>query len=111
MSNNGDPIGHSKIWRDFNEKPKFVKQIVSSKKIKDAFAKKHGKDKVKEVRAEKMYFGYFGKGRYSQQETFEPVYMIGYTTGSESKEVYEVFNAYTGEEIVYPDPVASSNSR
>ena len=111
MSKNGDPIGHSKVWREIDKQPKFSKNAVPTSKIKEKFAAKHGKTNVKEVSANKLYFGYYEEGRNKKQDTLQPVYMVGYTTGPESKETYEMYNAYTGEEIQFPDPVGFSNRR
>ncbi len=111
MSKNGDPIGHSKVWREIDKQPKFSKQAVPTSKIKEKFAGKHGKDNVKEVSANKLYFGYYEAGRYTKQETLQPVYMVGYTTGPESKETYEMYDAYTGEEIPSKYVPGTSNRR
>jgi len=99
MSSNGDIIGHSKVWRTLEREQKGPKPAVSSDKIKDKFREKHSKDLVQSIKVDSLYFGYFAHGRYRAQDVLRPVYMIGYTSGPESKRVFEMYDAYTGEEI------------
>lgn len=101
LSSNGEPIGHSKIWRPLG-KPILVKPVLPTNKILRIFIKRHSKDRIESIKVVRLYFGYFAKGRYTKQKNLRPFYIIGYVYGPNSKLVLERYDAYTGKFIELP---------
>jgi len=108
LSNNGEIIGHSKIWRELDQAPKGKKPVVPHSKIMQGLEQKLAKSEAPDVEVDLLEFGYMGQGRYTKQAELRPVYLVGYKAGEESKRIIEVYDAYTGEEIAPPvDPTGA----
>jgi hypothetical protein len=99
LSNDKEIIGHSIIWRKIQEKKGTTKPAVDISEIRKIFIEKHKRDKVKNIKVDELYFGYFEDGRYNLQSTLVPIYMVGFVYGDWSKRVFEMYDAYTGKEI------------
>jgi hypothetical protein len=95
FASNGDPIGHSKIWRRLGKAgPR--RSVLPAEAIRTAFVGIHEKEPGPSIEVDRLYFGYYAAGRYTRQETLSPVYILGYTYGPYSKRVLEIYDAYTG---------------
>jgi len=103
---NGDVVGHSRIWREIEKTPAGpARAVVSPGRVQEALAKTLAQHPAQSVEIDFLEFGYMGQGRYTRQETLNPVYLIGYKAGEESKRVIKVYDAYTGAELAPPaDP-------
>jgi hypothetical protein len=102
LSSNGDPIGHSKVWRQLGKRVGVVKPVLSTDEIRKIFIRQHSKDQIESIKVDRLYFGYFAEGRYTKQKSLSLFYIIGYTYGLHSKRVLERYNAYTGEFVKPP---------
>ena len=109
---NGDVVGHSKIWRELDRTPRGAKPVVPPGRVQDAIGKALATHPAPKVQVDYFDFGYLGQGRYSRQDTLNPVYFVGYTAGPETKRVIKVYDAFTGAEIAPPpDPPGADKAR
>lgn len=102
LSSRGVPLGHSLIWRSISGQVSVTKPVLSSDDIKGIFIKSHGENPARTIKVDRIYFGYYADGRYTQQKVLSPYYMIGFTYGPHSKRVFERYDAYTGEFLKPP---------
>jgi len=109
---NGDIVGHSKIWRELDRTARGAKPVVPPGRVQDTVGKALENHPAPRVQVDYFEFGYLGRGRYSRQDTLDPVYLVGYTAGPETKRVIKIYDAYTGAEIPPPpDPAGADKAR
>lgn len=108
LNSSGEVIGHSKIWRDLDAPRGGARPVVPPGKVQDTLAQSLRSHPAPSVTVDFFEFGYLGEGRYTKQEVLNPVYLVGYKAGPESKRVIKMYDAYTGAEILPPpDPQGS----
>lgn len=108
----GEVIGHSKIWRELDKTPRGAKPVVPPGRVQELVGQSLAKHPAPSVQVDYFEFGYMGRGRYDRQDTLNPVYLVGFKAGPESKRVIKVYDAYTGAEIAPPaDPPGADKTR
>jgi hypothetical protein len=112
LNSSGEAIGHSKVWRDLEGPRGNARPIVPPGRMRDAAGEKLKEHPSPKVEVDYFEFGYAGEGRYTKQDVLNPVYLIGYKAGPESKRVIKMYDAYTGAEIAPPpDPQGSDKKQ
>jgi|GEM_PF-1720800 len=102
LSPDGKVIGHSLVWRQFGSRRLFARKVVPVETFKSRLVRLLSENKSEKITVDRFYFGYFADGRFSQQRSMSPCYIVGYTYGPYSKRVLQRFDAYTGEPVAPP---------